>query len=105
MGLGGLIIASDDAREHAGIGRFRLPPDQGEADARLRSHGETAEHFDMGMPGPQKHNVRLDRAAWLHERVLSLSYRGFEPSGRGRGDPCQRFPRGPEPRVSRRCRD
>src|SRR5436853_470192 len=49
------VVASDEARQHSGIGCVHLSTDQSEAHARDGLHPEHAQHRDVGVAGADQH--------------------------------------------------
>ena len=47
------VVASDEARQHAAVGRVRFAGDYGEPDARFGPHPEALEHLHVGMAAAQ----------------------------------------------------
>ena len=55
------VVPGDQARQHSGIRRVRLPADHGQADARHRTHAEAPQHRDMAVSATNEHQVLDDR--------------------------------------------
>jgi hypothetical protein len=63
MRLPWFVVAADHTWQHARVWSFRLASYQGQPDAGFRAHSEASQHLDMGVPGPEEQNVRLNGAA------------------------------------------
>ena len=59
------VMAGDEARDHAGVGRLDVPADQGQAHAGHRLHAEAFQDVDMGMAAANQHEV-LEEGRSLH---------------------------------------
>jgi len=59
------VAAGDEARDHAGVGRLDVPPDQREPHARHRLHAEAFQHMDVAMAAANQHEV-LEKGRSLH---------------------------------------
>ena len=55
-----IVMAGDEAGQHAGIRRMHVAGDEGDAHARHRRHAETLEHGDVGVPAADQHQVLDD---------------------------------------------
>ena len=67
-----LVMARDQARQHAGIGGVHFPRDDREASARERRHPEPAQHRDMRVPGANQNHV-FDNGNGIHVITRSCS--------------------------------
>ena len=64
------VEPGDIARQHAGIRRFQIAPDQRQADARLGPHAEALQHMHMGMAAANQHEILRNRNRVLHDPPL-----------------------------------
>ena len=70
------VMAGDQPRQHAGIGRVHLAGDQRQPDAGKLFHGEPAEHLNIGVPRAHQHDVLDDRLVdCLHGAPHSIARR------------------------------
>ena len=67
------IVASDEARNHARVGRLYVPADQRQPHARHRLHTEALQDMDMGVAAANQHEI-LEERSGLHR----LSYNVLE---------------------------
>ena len=72
MALVEVVMAGDEARQHAGIGRVRVAADQGEAHAGDRFHAEPFQHRDVAVAAADEHEI-LDNGGLvvLHGGILT----------------------------------
>ena len=56
-----IVVSGDEARQHARIGRMRLPADYGQTHAWHWAHTKTLEHCDVAMPAADEHQILDDR--------------------------------------------
>src|SRR5262245_4186451 len=68
-----VIEASDQTRQHAGIGRVDLPRDQREAHARHWVHAESAQHANVRVPGPEEDHV-LEHRRWRGLHAMTARF-------------------------------
>ena len=72
------IGPGDEARDHAGIGRLDVPPDQGDPHTGHRLHAEALHDMDMRMAAAHEHEI-LEEGRGLHRLSFNAVAGGTIP--------------------------